>query len=886
MNIFNKSQKGEITTLMVLLGIGIMAVGIIAGKKLVEVGTRFLPKAQETDNLALTGGAGPGTYEENYQGITYDPPGAWERVFNKDAIGNNYFQRSNTPLSTATFKINGGDVLDLYLRRSGSAGKAGIYIDGVLKPIEDLYVSSNADFAKFSYDLSSGKHNIKIEVRQNKNVNSLDYNVGLDKFEVRLNPTPTPTPTSTPTPTLTMTPTPTPTITPTPTPTTTPSTTPTLTPTASPIPPGSGTGLRGDYFDNSDLTNLKLTRTDANVNFNWSYSPDPWLIAADTFSVRWTGQVQPKYTESYTFYTKTNDGARLWVNNQLLIDKWVIQSGIEWNGTIALVAGQKYDIRMEYFENNGNDGYSSAALSWSSPSQAKEIIPQSQLYPANTSPISTPTPTVTPTLTLTPTPTGPTLTPSPTSNPVPVGFWAFDEGSGNTVADSSGNGNNGTAIGTTIVDGKYGKARSFNGTSDYINIGTVHPFTGNFTIEAWVNFNQVDKTNGYDNAILGQGEMITSNGLHVGERRGKPYFGFYSNDLTGLTVLSANTWYHLAFVYDGASKKIYVNGTLDVSNSSSPFLSQLSNTRIGMYSWNTNYAMNGSIDDMRIYNYARTPAQIAADMNTSSPQTSSTISDNFDGVSLDTNKWDQVTSGGSTINQAGGKLVISIPDQTAITFSRINTKQYYTGDFSAEVDLVNADSGTMSTGEAAISFSNFNDQSPSKARISRYVSNGITSITGIFTGKDPINIQLGSNVGTVKAKIVRIGPVIQLFYNSGSGYQLLASEPTAYAGSGLFELYAFSLAPDFPAVTSTFDNFSALVNLTCSNGDLGNLNCDQGGLINETDLSILLANWRPTGSCTNPTPTPFPNLRSADITGDCKVDESDLSKLLANWKTQ
>lgn len=76
------------------------------------------------------------------------------------------------------------------------------------------------------------------------------------------------------------------------------------------------------------------------------------------------------------------------------------------------------------------------------------------------------------------------------------------------------------------------------------------------------------------------------------------------------------------------------------------------------------------------------------------------------------------------------------------------------------------------------------------------------------------------------------------------------------------------------------------MNLACTRGDLGNLNCDQGGLINETDLSILLANWRPTGSCTIPTPTPLPSLRSADITGDCKVDESDLSKLLDNWKTQ
>ncbi len=187
----------------------------------------------------------------------------------------------------------------------------------------------------------------------------------------------------TPTPTTTLT------LTPTPTMTSTPTATPTL---------GSGMGLKGEYYDNMDLTNLKLARIDPTVNFNWgSGSPDSSSIAADTFSVRWTGQVQPRYTETYTFYTSTDDGVRLWVNNQLLIDKWVDQPGNEWSGTIALVAGQKYDIKMEYFENGGG---ASATLSWSSASQAKEIIPQSQLDPV--SGITTPTLTLTPTSSPTP----------------------------------------------------------------------------------------------------------------------------------------------------------------------------------------------------------------------------------------------------------------------------------------------------------------------------------------------------------------------------------------------------------------------------------------------------------------------------------------------------
>ncbi|WP_206424246.1 carbohydrate-binding protein [Cohnella candidum] len=151
-------------------------------------------------------------------------------------------------------------------------------------------------------------------------------------------------------------------------------------------PNGTGTGLSGQYFDNADFTNLKITRTDGTVNFNWANGSPDASMGVDTFSVRWSGKVEPKYSQSYTFYTNTDDGARLWVNNQLIIDKWVDQGTTEWSGTINLTAGQKYDIRLDYYENAGG---AAASLSWSSASQPKQIIPQTQLYPSNV----TPTPT-------------------------------------------------------------------------------------------------------------------------------------------------------------------------------------------------------------------------------------------------------------------------------------------------------------------------------------------------------------------------------------------------------------------------------------------------------------------------------------------------------------
>ncbi|MBE9010436.1 DUF4347 domain-containing protein [Pseudanabaenaceae cyanobacterium LEGE 13415] len=144
-----------------------------------------------------------------------------------------------------------------------------------------------------------------------------------------------------------------------------------------PPTPGTGNGLRGEYFDNIDFTSLRATRTDATVNFNWgSGSPDP-QIAADTFSARWTGQVEPLYSDTYTFFTTTDDGVRLFVDGQLVIDNFVNQAATERRGSIALQAGRKYDIRMEYYERGGA---AVAQLGWFSANQVRQIIPQSQLY--------------------------------------------------------------------------------------------------------------------------------------------------------------------------------------------------------------------------------------------------------------------------------------------------------------------------------------------------------------------------------------------------------------------------------------------------------------------------------------------------------------------------
>ncbi|MFO8006366.1 MAG: PA14 domain-containing protein, partial [Candidatus Brocadiia bacterium] len=160
---------------------------------------------------------------------------------------------------------------------------------------------------------------------------------------------------------------------------------------ATPQATGAGDGLTGDYYDNMDFTNLALTRVDPTVNFDWgSGSPAP-SMGADSFSVRWTGQVEPLYSETYTFKTRSDDVLRLWVDGQSVIDNWTDHGPTYDTGTIALSAGTNYDIQLDYYENGGG---AVIELYWSSVSQTEEIIPQSRLYSgggADTTPPAAPT---------------------------------------------------------------------------------------------------------------------------------------------------------------------------------------------------------------------------------------------------------------------------------------------------------------------------------------------------------------------------------------------------------------------------------------------------------------------------------------------------------------
>lgn len=140
---------------------------------------------------------------------------------------------------------------------------------------------------------------------------------------------------------------------------------------------GTGNGLKGEYYNGKTLSSLRLTRIDPQVKFNWGESAPSPLLPIDNFSVRWTGAVEPRFTGVYTFYLTSDNGRRLWVNDQLIIDKWLTDYDVTYTGTITLKEMTKYNIKVEYFEEIGGANIN---LEWSSMFEARETIPQSQLY--------------------------------------------------------------------------------------------------------------------------------------------------------------------------------------------------------------------------------------------------------------------------------------------------------------------------------------------------------------------------------------------------------------------------------------------------------------------------------------------------------------------------
>jgi hypothetical protein len=293
-----------------------------------------------------------------------------------------------------------------------------------------------------------------------------------------------------------------------------------------------GGGVKGQYFKGMNFESLVLTRIDPQINFNWGDpgGPDP-SVGNDQFSARWTGEVEAAFTETYTFYTNSDDGVRLWIGGQQLVNNWTDHGTTENSGKIDLVAGNTYSLQMEYYENGGG---AVAELRWSSPRTPKQLIPQAALSP----PIKASGPN----------PgngaTGTSLTPVLTWNPGDFAashevYFGMDAQAVKSATKASAEFKGTKTLGDeSYTPGKLAWATTYYWRVDEVNsVNPNSPWVGNLWSFTTGDFLLIDDFEGYD-AGANQIWYAWHDGLGYGVPGTPPYF---AGNGTGAAVGDENT---------------------------------------------------------------------------------------------------------------------------------------------------------------------------------------------------------------------------------------------------------------------------------------------------------------------------------------------------------
>jgi outer membrane protein assembly factor BamB len=211
----------------------------------------------------------------------------------------------------------------------------------------------------------------------------------------------------------------------------------------------------------------------------------------------------------------------------------------------------------------------------------------------------------------------------------PVAEYQFNEGTGTTAADASGDSLNGTLVnGPTWAAGKYGSAVNFDGDNDYVDLGNpaALQMTGSVTISGWINSASLPSG---DSAIVStKSTDNTGYQLDTTIDTGPRTVGFKLTSSTGAdmirygaTALQVNTWYYVTGVYNATSQTmdVYLNGVLDdgalLGTITSSQKNSTTNVNIGRRA-GTLDSFNGLIDEVRIYGRALSAAEVQTDLNT------------------------------------------------------------------------------------------------------------------------------------------------------------------------------------------------------------------------------------------------------------------------------
>jgi hypothetical protein len=334
---------------------------------------------------------------------------------------------------------------------------------------------------------------------------------------------------------------------------------------------------------------------------------------------------------------------------QVYVDsKMVYQvNGTSIDTMLAMTTTATHNLTVQALKQNGTlEGVATVFVTVLSATPTPTPTPTSTPTPTptptpTTSPTSTPTPTPTPSPTPIPSPAipapppAPTPVPTPTPTPSPasnlVAAYALNEGTGSTTMDASGNNNTATLTGSpTWVAGKYGNGLNFNG-GNYVNSGNTASLqlTDSMTLSAWIKISANPADDGSVIAKLGDAPALgwqLKTSPDTGVRTAAIQVSSNGSDSIqrySKTVLSLNTWYYLAGVYNAQARTldIYVNGVLDdgVLSGTIPSVQNNSTYAVNIAQRTGSpgsFNFSGTIDEVRIYKTALTASQVSSDMNT------------------------------------------------------------------------------------------------------------------------------------------------------------------------------------------------------------------------------------------------------------------------------
>ncbi len=386
-------------------------------------------------------------------------------------------------------------------------------------------------------------------------------------------------------------------------------------------------GLAGAYYSQDGIARAYFTgsvvnRLDPEVNFNWGGGAPIGGVGSNDFSVRWSGEVEARGNGAYRFLTRSDDGVRLYIDGNLVIDNWTDHGPTtDQSANIVLSAGQRYTVVMEYYERAGG---AVAELRWNGPAFSEEVIPSTNLFP----------------LCITPTP------------PQPVAEWRMEEaawnGTAGEVVDETGNGYDGTAVSGADTDATNPAIAGDPGTcrhGEFVQSGqrrVVVPYDaglnpdGSFTLTAWARVNGNQSTwrslITSRNRITGGPPRPTGYNIYAGTNN---RWQFWTGTGTGWHNLQGGTvqvgpWVHVAASFVATSqsgatyfgtKRLYIDGVQVASGGQRYEPNTIADTYIGAGGdlGGTLYFFDGDIDEVRIYDGALTQDQIVDVMNETHP---------------------------------------------------------------------------------------------------------------------------------------------------------------------------------------------------------------------------------------------------------------------------